>query len=167
MLEALFDPGYGKEQPAAPLNVRECLFLVRKRGKKIMNKRQKVTVLAVFAAVLAIIGIAAMLLNKRETTEGKKTFTVEIVSERDEYSGSEECVSEEEFLGAFLRTYEPCIWEDSTYGFYLIGFHEMEEDLANQYWWSITVNGESATTGAEEIVLEDGATYRFELMQGW
>ena len=43
----------------------------------------------------------------------------------------------------------------------------MEEDLANQYWWSVLVNGESAVTGAEQIVLEDGVTYSFVLMQGW
>ena len=132
-----------------------------------MNKKQKVTVLIAFAAVLAVIGIAAALLNKRDTQEGMKRFNVEIVSERDEYSGSEECTSDAEYLGEFLRNYEACVWEDRVYGFYLIGFEEMKEDLANQYWWSMLVNGESAMTGADEIVLEDGATYRFELMQGW
>ena len=46
-------------------------------------------------------------------------------------------------------------------------FRQMEEDLTNQYWWSVLVNGESAVTGAEQIVLEDGVTYSFVLMQGW
>ena len=138
-----------------------------------MNKKQKVTLIAVFAAVLVVVGVIAGVLGYQKTQEGKKSITVEIVSERDEYSFSEECTTEAEYLGDFLRAYEPCIWEDSTYGFYLIGFYnqetnaEMKEDLDNQYWWCVLINGESATTGAEQIVLEDGATYRLELMQGW
>ena len=132
-----------------------------------MNKKQKVTLIVAFVAVLALIGIAAGAANHRRTQEGTKTFTVEIVSERDEYSSSEECTSDAEFVGDFLRTYEPCIWEDAAYGFYLKGFYDMEEDLDNQYWWCVMVDGESATTGAEQLVLEDGKTYSFVLMQGW
>ena len=124
-----------------------------------MNKKQKTTLIIAFVAVLAVIGIIAAALNFRETQAGKKTFTVEVISERDEFSEKVECTSDAEYLGDFLRSYEPCIWEDSTYGFYLKGFYEMEEDLANQYWWSVLVNGESAVTGAEQIVLEDGGVY--------
>ena len=132
-----------------------------------MNKKQKAILIAAFIAVLAVIGVIAGVLNHRKTQEGAKTFTVEIVSERDEYSSTEECTSDAEYLGDFLRTFEPCIWEDAAYGFYLKGFYDIEEDMNNQYWWCVFINGESATSGAETIVLEDGAVYTFMLKQGW
>jgi len=132
-----------------------------------MNKKQKITVIVVFAAILVVFGLIAGVLGYQKTQEGMKTFTVEIISERDGYSSKEECSSDAEYLGDFLRTYEPCIWEEAQYGFYLKGFYEMEEDMANQYWWCVMIDGESATTGAEETPLTDGAEYSFVLMQGW
>lgn len=39
--------------------------------------------------------------------------------------------------------------------------------MENQYWWCISVNGESSTTGADEIPLMDGDIYNFTLKQGW
>ena len=51
-----------------------------------MNKKQKTTLIIAFVAVLAVIGIIAAALNFRETQAGKKTFTVEVISERDEFS---------------------------------------------------------------------------------
>ena len=89
------------------------------------------------------------------------------VSERDNYSSSMDCESGEEFLGGYLRTMEGCEWQESDYGIYITGFEGMKEDTENQYWWCVMVNGESATTGADGIPLQEGDTYRFELMQGW
>lgn len=132
-----------------------------------MNKKQKITLIAVFACVLAAVGILAAVLNYRETQAGMKTFTVEVTSERDGYSETTECTSDEEYLGAFMRTFAGCEYMESDYGIYITGFNGMSEDIDNQYWWSVMVNGEAATTGADEIVLEDGAAYSFVLMQGW
>lgn len=132
-----------------------------------MNKKAKISIIAVFAAVLVAVGVIAGVLNLKETQAGMKTFTVEVTSERDGYSEATECTSDEEYLGAFIRTFEGCEYAEADYGIYITGFHGMEEDMDNQYWWCVFVNGESATTGADEIVLEDGATYTFMLKQGW
>ena len=131
------------------------------------SKKQRLLVIAVFAAVLLIVGVAAGALNKKQTQEGIKHFSIEVVSERDNYYSSMECESGEEFLGGYLRTMEGCEWQESDYGIYITGFEGMKEDTENQYWWCVMVNGESATTGADGIPLQDGDTYRFELMQGW
>lgn len=132
-----------------------------------MTKKQKITLVSVFAAILVIIGVVAGVLNYRATQAGVKEFQVEVVSERDGYSEITDCKSDAEFLGEFLRTYESCVWEDSTYGIYIKGFDGMMEDIDNQYWWCVSVNGESAMTGADEIPLADGDVYNFTLMQGW
>ncbi len=132
-----------------------------------MTKKQKITLVSVFAAILVIIGVIAGVLNYRATQVGMKEFQVEVVSERDGYSEITDCKSDAEFLGDFLRTYESCVWEDSTYGIYIKGFDGMMEDMGNQYWWCVTVNGESVSTGADGVVLTSGDVYTFTLMQGW
>lgn len=132
-----------------------------------MTKKQKITLVSVFAAILVVIGVIAGVLNYRATQAGMKEFRVEVVSERDGYLEITDCKSDAEFLGEFLRTYESCVWEDSTYGIYIKGFDGMMEDIDNQYWWCVTVNDESVMTGADEIPLADNDTYTFTLMQGW
>ena len=131
------------------------------------SRKQKVIVIAVFAVILLVAGIGAGALNREQTQDGLKHFSVEIVSERDNYSSAADCESEEEILGGYLRTLEGCEWQESEYGIYITGFEGMKEDMDNQYWWCILINGESATTGADEIPLQEGDTYRFELVQGW
>lgn len=132
-----------------------------------MSKKQKITLVSVFAVIVAIIAVVAVVLNHKDTQEGMKTFTVEIVSERDNYNETTECKSDAEFLGEFLRTFEGCEYNETEYGIYITGFNGMKEDLDNQYWWSVSVNGESALTGADQVPLMDGDVYNFTLVQGW
>ena len=132
-----------------------------------MNKKQKITLVSVFAAILIIAAIVAGALNYREPQAGKKKFQVEVVSDRDGYSETTEYTSDAEYLGEFLRTMDGCEWQESGYGIYITGFDGMMEDLDNQYWWSVSVNGESSMTGADEIPLTDGDVYNFILKQGW
>lgn len=132
-----------------------------------MSKKKKVVIAAVFLGILVLIGAVAGVLNYQKTQAGTKEFQVEVISERDEYSEVMNEKSDKEYLGEFLREYELCAWEESTYGIYIKGFDGMMEDMDNQYWWCVTVNGESPATGADGIVLEDGSTYTFTLMQGW
>lgn len=132
-----------------------------------MSKKKKIILAAVFVVVLAAAAIAAALLNRKTTAAGSKEFQVEIISDRDSYSQTEAYTSDEEFLGQFLRTMENCEWQESDYGIYITGFDGMEEDMDNQYWWCISVNGETAMTGADEIPIVDGDVYTFTLTQGW
>lgn len=132
-----------------------------------MTKKQKITLVSVFAAVLIVVGVIAGALNYRATQEGMKKFQVQVVSERDSYSEITDCKSDAEYLGEFLRTFEGCEWSESEYGIYITGFDGMQADTENQYWWMVSVNGESAMTGADEIPLQTGDIYSFTLMQGY
>ncbi len=132
-----------------------------------MNKKQKITLVSVFVAVLVIAAVLAGVLNYRETRAGGKAFQVEVVSERDGYSETKEYRSDAEYLGEFLRTMEGCKWKEGDFGIYILGFEDMLEDKENQYWWCVSVNGESSMTGADEVPLMDGDVYNFTLMQGW
>ena len=48
-----------------------------------MTKKQKITLVSVFAAIIIVIGVVAGVLNHRATMDGMKTFQVEVISERD------------------------------------------------------------------------------------
>ncbi len=132
-----------------------------------MTKKQKITLVSVFAAILIVIGAVAGVLNYRATQEGMKEFQVKVVSDRDGYSEITACKSDAEYLGEFMRTFEGCEYQESDFGIYITGFSGMQEDIDNQYWWNVTVNGESSVTGADEIPLADGDVYTFTLVQGW
>lgn len=139
----------------------------RSKERTKMSKKKKITLISVFVVVVAVAAIVAVVLNQKSTTAGVKNFKVQIVSERDGYDQTADCKSDAEFLGEFLRNYSDCEYQESDYGIYVTGFDGMKEDLDNQYWWCISVNGEAAVTGADEIPLQDGDTYNFTLKQGW
>ena len=132
-----------------------------------MKNKKKVLIVAAFVVVLAALAVLGWTLNQRATQQGKKSFEVEIISERDQYSKTETFRSDAEYLGQFLREMEGCEWSDSEWGIYITGFHGMQEDMENQYWWCVIVNGESSMVGADEVPLCDGDKYTFELKQGW
>ena len=132
-----------------------------------MSKKTKAIIVAVFAVVvIAIIAVFALTKGK-DATKGGKSFTIEIVSDRDSYNSSVKVESDLEYLGQYLRTMDNCKYSESDYGIYVQGFDDMMEDMDNQYWWCISVNGEMASTGADEILIKDGDVYSFELKQGW
>lgn len=132
-----------------------------------MSQKKKAALVSVFIGILVLAGVIAGLLNYRETQSGMKRFRVEVISERDNYSKVTECKSQEEYLGAFMRSFEGCEWKESEYGIYITGFDGMQQDLDQQYWWRITVNGEENSLGADLIPLEGGGVYTFTLVQGW
>lgn len=132
-----------------------------------MKKIHKLIIAGAFVLLLLAAGVFAAVLNRRPVSQGEKTFRVEVISQRDNYDEITECHSDAEYLGEFLRTFEPCQWQEGQYGIYITGFSGMEEDVDDQYWWNVAVNGESSMTGADEIPLAEGDVYTFTLMQGW
>ena len=132
-----------------------------------MTKTKKARIIAVFAATVMIVAGLAVFLNIRETQEGIKSFQIEIISDRDNYHNTTKEKSDLLYLGEYLRIMDGCQYEESGYGLFVIGWHGMEQDISNEYWWSISVNGESAMVGADEIPILGGDIYTFTLLQGW
>lgn len=132
-----------------------------------MTKKQKLTVVTIFAAILLIAAGVAVFLNIRETQEGIKRFEVEVISERDDFTQITKEKSGLTYLGEYLRTMEDCQWKESELGIYILGFYGMEEDNSQEYWWCITVNDAEISLGADQIPLQGGDKYTFTLMQGW
>lgn len=119
------------------------------------------------SVVVILLGLLTIFAcNQPKWMTGEKEFTVEVISERDNFSQTDNYASSDETLGDFLREQEWVEYQDSSYGMYITSVY-YPEDMENQYWWCIIVDGEAATTGADEIPLEDGSVYILELKQGW
>ena len=131
-----------------------------------MANMRKIAVIGCCAMLVAAAGITAALI-KPETAEGEKSFSVQVSSQRDGIERTQEYSSEHEYFGQWCREQDFITWEESTYGLYSTAVDGCSENIDEQYWWCLMVDGESAMTGADELPINDGSTYRFELMQGW
>lgn len=130
-----------------------------------MKNRVKILV-ALLVAIVVFSGIGFYFYQRGNSDV--KEVTVEIISKRDGFNGKENYKTNIEYLGDLLKEENIVTdYEDSEYGMYIHGVKNMADDPSAQYWWSISVDGKSATQGADALVLEDGKTYTLELKQGY
>lgn len=132
-----------------------------------INKKKRIILVSTFILVFALLATLGIKLTKRNTQDGFKNFSIEIISERDGFSEIVEYGSEEEYLGTFIRDLDYVVWEDSEYGTYIRGFYDMQDNIEEQYWWCITVNDEANTLGVDLLPIEEGSKYTFTLTRGW
>lgn len=131
-----------------------------------MEKKTKVIIVAVFA-VLVVIAAAVAIGMKAKGSAGTKKFTLTITSERDGFNDTIKAKSDKEFLGQYLRDVDGLVYQESDYGIYVQGYKDMLENIDEQYWWRLDVNGAASMTGADEVPLNDGDEYALVLVQGW
>ena len=130
-----------------------------------MKNRVKILV-ALLVAIVVFSGIGFYFYQRGNSDV--KEVTVEVVSKRDDFNEKENYKTNIKYLGDLLEEENIVTdYEDSEYGMYIHGVKNMADDPSAQYWWSISVDGKSATQGADALVLEDGKTYTLELKQGY
>lgn len=130
-----------------------------------MKNRVKILV-ALLVAIVVFSGIGFYFYQRGNSDV--KEVTVEIISKRDDFNEKENYKTNIEYLGDLLKEENIVTdYEDSEYGMYIHGVKNMADDPSAQYWWSISVDGKSATQGVDALVLEDGKTYTLELKQGY
>ena len=130
-----------------------------------MKNRVKILV-ALLVTIVVFSGIGFYFYQRGNSDV--KEVTVEIISKRDDFNEKENYKTNIEYLGDLLKEENIVTdYEDSEYGMYIHGVKNMADDPSAQYWWSISVDGKSATQGADALVLEDGKTYTLELKQGY
>ena len=122
------------------------------------NKKLVVSVLALVLAVAVFAGI--WLLTRPETNAGSKTITVEVVH-KDGSAKTFTYTSEEEYLGPVLLAEKLVVGEMGPYGLVIsaVDGETADWNVDNSYW-ALYIGQEYATTGADGVVLTDGALYR-------
>ena len=125
-----------------------------------MKKNTKL-IIAVIALVVVIAALLCVYAFTRpETSQGAKTFTVEVIH-ADGSSKTFEYRTDEEYLGAVLLAEGLIAGEESTYGLTIITVDGedavWEKDNA---YWAIMVNGEYGTTGVDTTPVNDGDVFQ-------
>ncbi len=134
------------------------------------RKSKKILIGIIGIIVLAVLCVGMWFIyskTREKPIEGGKQITVQIESERDEYSFEQSYNTDEEYLGNFLDKEGLIGFNESEYGRFITSVQGYESNDDEQSWWSISVNGESAMTGIDEIVIKDGDVYMLELKIGW
>lgn len=129
-------------------------------------KKKILALLSLVVVICLFVGIGIYF--QKEANSNLKTVKVEVVSQRDDYEKVLTFDTDKEYLRELLLEEEIVTdYEESELGMYIHGVNNMNDDATNQYWWCILINGQSATTSADSIVLEEGSTYILELKQGY
>lgn len=120
-------------------------------------------------AVAALVAIVAVLLGvyfatRPQGTQGAKTITVTVVHQ----NGSEKsftCHTDAEFLDTVLLDEKIVEGEMGEFGLF---FQTADSETAEgEGWWKICVGEEAASTGASQIPVTDGTTYKLVYTIGW
>lgn len=123
-----------------------------------MNKKIWIAVVALVLVVAAMVGI--WFATRPETADGSKTVTVTVVHK----DGSEKvftCHTDEEYLGPVLLAENIVEGDMGQYGLFITAADgEVADYSVDGGWWAIYVGQEQASTGADEIPLQDGGTYK-------
>ena len=124
---------------------------MKKNGKLIAAVVAVVVLIAVFAGV--------WMLTRPETSQGKKTITVEVVH-KDESSKTFTYESEAEYLGEVLVAEGLVEGEEGPYGLYITAVDgesaSYEEDGA---YWALYVGDEYATQSMDQTPINDGDSF--------
>ena len=124
-----------------------------------------------FVALIALVAVAGVLLgvwmmNRPETTQGSKTYTVTVVHS-DGNEKTFEYTTDEEYLGDALLAEGLIAGEDGPYGLTLLTVDGedavWETDSA---YWALFIGGEYATTGVSDTPVGDGDSFTLEYTNG-
>jgi len=122
--------------------------------------KQKKSLLATGGLVLAVLVMLGVWYATRPAPqEGMKHITVE-VCHGNGTTNTFIYDTDAEYLGELLREEGLLAGSESEFGLFVDTVDGEKADYAvNQSWWQLTCNGESAQTGADQVVIEDGSTY--------
>ena len=97
--------------------------------------------------------------SRPEVQDGEKIITVEVVH-KDGSEKSFDFQTDHEYLGAFLLEINLISGSEGEFGIFVDTVDGETADYAvDSGWWQLLCDGEAAQTGADSIVLEDGAVY--------
>lgn len=138
------------------------------------NKKSRIREYVIAASVL-VLAIAVLfvfrsgIFSKNDTNKegGQYSVQVDVINENEDYEKSYSFDTDETVLGDLLVNNDIIEYEDSEYGRFVTGADGMIADSSKEQWWSVLVNGESASTGIDGISIQDGDVYTLEMKTGY
>ncbi len=129
-----------------------------------MNKKIIAIVSVILLAVVVYWGYSAFIAPKGEA--GQKHVTIQVVIPKEGIDKTFEYTTDHEFLYDLLKEKEEELgasFQTYDFGVMITGMMNYIADESQQEFFHIAVNGDDATTGPQEIPLNDGDVYKFEL----
>ena len=123
-------------------------------------KNKKMILIAVAVVAVAALMLGVFLATRPETKAGSKTVTVTVVHK----DGTEKvftCHTDAEYLGTVLVDEGIVVANYGEFGLY---FDTADGETADWNvdggWWQVFIGEEAAITGADQIVIADGDTFK-------
>ena len=117
-----------------------------------MNKKLILTVIAVLVLLLGALGIKNI--SNKNIQKGNKTITIDIVSKVDNLNEKEEINTDEEKLGPVLLNKGFKIENGM-----VLKINNIDLTNSDSEFWHITVNGEDAKVGVNDLLIKNGDKY--------
>ena len=122
------------------------------------NKKLILIAVALIACVAVMLGI--FVVTRPETVSGAKTITVTVVHK----DGSEKvftCHTDEEYLGKVLVNENIVVGNYGEFGLYFDTADGEKADWnVDNGWWQVFIGEEAAITGADQIPIANGDTFK-------
>ena len=120
-----------------------------------MNKKLILTVIAVLVLLLGALGIKNI--SNKNIQKGNKTITIDIVSKVDNLNEKEEINTDEEKLGPVLLNKGFKIENGM-----VLKINNIDLTNSDSEYWHISVNGEDAKVGVNDLLIKNGDIIKFE-----
>ena len=120
-----------------------------------MNKKLILTVIAVLVLLLGVLGIKNI--SNKNIQKGNKTITIDIVSKVDNLNEKEEINTDEEKLGPVLVNKGFKIENGM-----VLKINNIDLTNSDSEFWHISVNGEDAKVGVNDLLIKNGDIIKFE-----
>ena len=120
-----------------------------------MNKKVILTLIAILILLIGVFGIK--MINDKNSEQGSKSITINILSKADNLNKVEKIKTDEEKLGPVLEKRGFKI-EDGM----VLKIDDIDLSNSNSEYWHISVNGEDAQVGVNSMIIKNGDTIKFE-----
>lgn len=126
------------------------------------NKKLLIAVIAVVAVLAILLGV--YFATRPQASAGEKTFTLTVV--HSDSTKEFTITTDEEFLAHALIAEGIINDEGIETGMYFTVDGETASWEENQSYWAIYIGEEYATVGMNDLLIEDGASYKLEYTIG-
>ena len=120
-----------------------------------MNKKLILTVIAVLVLLLGALGIKTT--TNKNIQKGNKTITINIVSKVDNLNEKEKINTDEVKLGPVLLNKGFKIENGM-----VLKINNIDLTNSDSEYWHISVNGEDAKVGVNDLIIKNGDIIKFE-----
>ena len=120
-----------------------------------MNKKLILTVIAVLVLLLGALGIKTT--SNKNIQKGNKTITIDIVSKVDNLNEKEKINTDEVKLGPVLLNKGFKIENGM-----VLKINNIDLTNSDSEYWHISVNGEDAKVGVNDLIIKNGDIIKFE-----